>query len=320
MTMTRHRVFLANFIAVILAITLGLWFALPIHSTQQHSILKMGRAGAGPGFIVDATQNPVPRRFYQRILSTSLMTDRILLELIEPKRILALSSKSTLPAPLASRAQGKPIVHGLGPVEALLALHPDLVLMSSIGSMKHTRQLREAGVTVFELGELRGLRTFRLMVSLLGELLGETGAATEYLLDLEHRLQEVSQRRGSRPRIPGLYLSILGSELQGGTVGTSFHDVLETAGVLDVAATQFQGWPTYTAEELLALKPQLIVTRDGMGENLCRHPGLNHLPACRGQGPLVELPGALLDDPGASIIEAADRLSQAIFPSITHSR
>jgi iron complex transport system substrate-binding protein len=186
--------------------------------------------------------------------------------------------------------------------------------------MGHTRQLRDAGITVFELGELHGLRTFRSLITLLGDLLDEPNAAKAYLLDFEEKMNQVSLRRGSRSKIPGLYLSVLGGGLQGGTLGTSFHDVLESAGVFDVAANQYHGWPTYTSEVLLSLKPNVIVTQEGMGESLCRIEGLKLLPACQGRGSIVELPEALLNDPGASIVEAADRLSQAIYPPLTQPK
>lgn len=311
------KIFIVNALAVGLAVSLGVCLAQPNQNTNPVAVVRRVDSNSPIEMMEDALPAPVSSRMYQRIISTSIMTDRILLELVEPKRILALSQAVTFPIHLAMRAQGKPLINGLGPIENILALHPDLVLMTSIGSMGYTRQLREAGLMVIELGELHGLRTFRSMVTRLGLLLNESHAAKEYLIDFEGNLERIKLRRGSHRKVPGLYLSTLGGGLQGGTIGTSFHDVLESAGVSDVAANRFQGWPTYTAEILLSLKPQVIVTYEGMGESLCRNQGLYHLPACKGQGAIVELPEALLNDPGALIVEAADRLSQAVFPALS---
>jgi len=65
---------------------------------------------------------------------------------------------------------------------------------------------------------------------------------------------------------------------------------------------------------VLSLGPKVIVTREGMAASLCRQPGIEQAPACGPNGSIVELPGNLLDDPGASIVEAAGLLAQALFP------
>ena len=43
---------------------------------------------------------------------------------------------------------------------------------------------------------------------------------------------------------------------------------------------RYRDWPAYTAEDLLALDPEWIVTSIGMGQLLCRRPGLDRLRAC----------------------------------------
>jgi ABC-type Fe3+-hydroxamate transport system substrate-binding protein len=109
----------------------------------------------------------------------------------------------------------------------------------------------------------------------------------------------------------GLYVSIYGDALYGGTDGTSYHDVLTAAGVRDAASGRYDGWPRYTPEALLALDPELIVTHGGMMHALCSRSGLDQLRACQ-QRRVVEVDGALLGDPGLSMLDAAEDVFDAI--------
>ena len=68
------------------------------------------------------------------------------------------------------------------------------------------------------------------------------------------------------------------------------------------------------SSRILALAPDVLVTKVGMGAVLCRHAGLEGLSACQKAGGIVELDGPLIDDPGPSMLEAAEALNAAIWP------
>ena len=98
-------------------------------------------------------------------------------------------------------------------------------------------------------------------------------------------------------------------------MGTSYHDVLGAAGLIDVAAGSYHGWPQYRAEELIALAPDLIVTAAGMGDALRRSPGLSAMPALRQPGGVIELDGEVLSDSGLGMLECAEALFAASYPA-----
>lgn len=263
--------------------------------------------------IPDGAGRLVPLRPYQRILSTNLVTDRLLLELCEPSRILAVSTAAAARKRDGYRYQGKRTVDGFGPVEAMVAMQPDLVLINSFGAPGSAERLRDAGIEVFDLGELRGETSLNTIALSLGELLGAPERAQSLLQGFANRFHKVSARRGAQPAMRAMYLSILGHDLQGGTRGTSYHDILVAAGLIDVAAERYKDWPSYSAEQVLALAPELIVTQEGYGSGVCNYPGMNRLPPCLGQGRIIELPGELLDEPGLSVLEAAEMLFALVF-------
>jgi iron complex transport system substrate-binding protein len=263
--------------------------------------------------LIDSTGYPVPLRPYRRIVSTSLVTDRLLLELCEPDRVLAFSNTGARESPWSYRYAGKPSVEGLGALEPLISLKPDLVLMSRFGGPGRVAKLRAAGIEVFDLGELHGVASLGPIAAWVGELIGHPERAQALMHTFERRLQNVAARLGGRPRRTAIYAGAIGQLLIGGTTGTSYHDVLEAAGLIDAAAGRFKDWPQYTSVQIMEMNPELLVTKEGMGNALCVYPGLERLRACS-PGHVIELPAGMIEDPGLTMLETAERLFEAAYP------
>jgi iron complex transport system substrate-binding protein len=313
-----NRTSLANSIALLVALAGTMALGWP-NAGERARTVRTGTPGvegaparvrleSGLFAIPDATGRLVPLRRYHRIVSTNLVTDHLLVELCEPSRILAVSTAAAERKRDGFRYQGMTTVDGFGPAEAMVALQPDLVLTNSFGSPGHSERLRSAGIEVFDLGELRGEKSLSYVALGLGELLEAPARARQLVHSFANRMRRVSAGLGPRKPIRAMYLSTLGPDLQGGTRGTSYHDILVAAGLVDVAAESYRDWPAYAAEQVLALAPEIIVTREGLADGICKYPGMNHAPPCRGQGSIVELPGELLDEPGLAMLEAAEML------------
>lgn len=268
---------------------------------------------AGGEALSDATGVLVPRGPYRRIISGSLLADPILLELCAPDAILAFSAR----APQAQDAQrylGKPSVDAHR-IEDLLSLRPDLVLINSLGEQAFTQKLRDAGLVVFDLGPMRGVQTFLGSVLAIGWLTGRLEAARELALHFQLRLESIARHLPPAARRGALYVGVHGSRLYGGTRGTSYHDVLSYAGLVDVAARDFQGWPSYDPEQLLLLDPEVIVTQTGRRGALCERSELGRLRACTANGQVIELDSRLLDDAGLGMLEASELVHLAAYPA-----
>lgn len=272
--------------------------------------------GGGQG-LVDASGQTVAIAPFRRIVSTDLVTDRLLVELCEPDRIAAFSGAGVRGSQRAFQYAGKPAVEGLGPIESLLVLKPDLVLLHTWGAAGRIAKLRAAGIAVFDLGDLRGLSTLLSSAETLADLLGQPDRGRAFTTSFGRRMQAVAAPLGARPRRTALYLAAVGPGLYGGTAGTSYHDVLTHAGLVDVAASDFADWPRYSAEQVLGMAPDLLVTKADMGAVICRYPGLHRLAACGDRARLIELPAALLDEPGPAMLDAAEALFASAYPDVT---
>jgi ABC-type Fe3+-hydroxamate transport system substrate-binding protein len=283
----------------------GGWQGLPL--AEPVTLPDGGRA------LRDATDALIRLEPYERIASGSLLTDPLLLLLCSPENIVSFSGRAPLTRD-AHRYAGKPSTDATHNIEQLLTLKPDLVLVNSLGERAWVERLRESGLVVFDLGPMWGVETFLHSVSALGELTGRPEAARELAAHFLTRLESVARHLPAAARRKGLYVNILGSHMYGGTRGSSYHDVLTYAGLIDVAANDFQGWPTYTPEVLLTLDPEVIVTHTGLRSSLCERGELGGLTACSPRGAVIEVDGNLVSDAGLAMLDAAELIHHAAYP------
>jgi iron complex transport system substrate-binding protein len=245
----------------------------------------------------------------QRIASVSLVADAALLELCEPQRVVAWSAY-TKEGPRARRLGAHPRLKGISDLEAITALKPDLVLVSTYGGESdRLARLRQAGLTVFAMGPMTGPESYALDAERIGLLLGRQDEGRAVGATLLQRLNRVAADLPAdavRPR--AMYVARIGDVMFGGTKGTSYHEVITKGGCRDAAAERYAGWPQLSVEELLSIAPELILTREGNGDELRRLPGFDRLVNVR----FVELPGWLLEDPGPGTLEAAEALFKAV--------
>lgn len=273
-------------------------------------------ADAGPSgadFAVDARGFSVPARAYQRIVSLNTLSDHLLLELIEPERLIATTQYTRATHVRAWRFGARPAVADSDEIEAILSHTPDLAIVSRFANEAYMERLREAGVQVFDLGEMLGVQTTRASIRALGALLRVEQRAARLEREFVRKLEALEAALALQAPVPGIYLSIYTEHLSGGTLGTSYADVLHYGGVRDLAAEHgYRGFPQYSAEQLLALDPPLIVTHAGRAAAMRAHPQLRALSACGPNGRIIELPENELDDPGLGLAEAAALLREAL--------
>jgi iron complex transport system substrate-binding protein len=277
-------------------------------------IAEVQLPGGGRG-VRDASGTVAPLHAYQRIASASLIADHVLWELCAPERVVAVSDRTKASAAFAFRHTAQTGISSPAELEKIFALHPDLLFINHFGDPRYTARLRERGIVVFDLGEMEGLASLLPNIRVIGKLIGADTAARALADRFATRMRAVAADvpRARWPR--GLYVSAYGKQLYGGTVGTSYHDVLTAAGVVDAAAERYRGWPTFDAEQVLALDPDVLITKHGMGKILCAFPGLGQLRACRGAARIVELDAELADDPGLPMLDVAEELRTAVHGS-----
>lgn len=268
-------------------------------------------AGPRPQVLVDHSGDSLPLRHYDRIASLTTVGDELLLELCEPDRIVAFSAYSMEHGAKRYRFAGKP---GLDPadLERLIALHPDLVLVSRYADARPFARMRDAGLAVYDLGEMRGMATLVPNIHEVAALVGRPERGDRFSARLGERMRQVAADVPPPARKRGLYLGVYGGRMFGGSFGSSYHDVLAAAGLTE-AAERLRDFPEYSTEQVLGLDPDVIVTNEGMAPRICEHGGLSSLRACATPGAVVEVESSLLGDPGPLMLDAADAVRAAVY-------
>jgi len=316
--MNANAVASINLGAVAVAFALSTWAAVAGLSGGDGGRGDGGAAalverGAPRGSLRDHAGADVPLRPYRRIGSGSSVGDDLLLALCEPDRIAALTAYSARRPSDGYRYAGPKHIENLSDIEFLLSLKLDLLLVSNYGDSRHVERLREAMIPVYDLGPMRGMSTFIPNIDEVAKLLGHPERGARFATSFQRRMASVAGDAASALAKDAMYLSSYGGHLFGGTQGTSYHDVLVAAGLVDVAAARFVDWPEYTPEQILNLNPAVIVAKPGMRDAICGRSGFERLRACHPPGIVAEVDDDLLNDPGVRMLEAAEAVRDAAY-------
>ena len=144
----------------------------------------------------------------------------------------------------------------------------------------------------------------------IGALVGEPERAEHLATTYARRMRRVSA--GTSARVRGMYLGPVSNVLYGGARGTSYFDVLDAAGIDDVATVAvYVGLPAYSPEEVLTLAPPWIVAPASGVEAICDHAALRELEACR-EGRVIGIDDDVIGDPGLAMLDAAEAVFEAV--------
>lgn len=263
--------------------------------------------------IVDARGHSVPIQSYQRIVSLMTVADSILLEMVSPQQLVAITAHTHKTHPLGYRFGDRVSLSSSKNLEAVLQLSPDLVVVSRFADEAYMTRLREQGIVVFDLGEMRGVHDTLRQIQWLSSLLNLPERGKRIANNYIRNLKALEQATELLEKPSGIYLNIHGDQFFGGTDGSSYADLLHYGGVIDLAAQQgFKGWPQYNVEQLMKLDPPLIITAPGRQKMICEHTLLSRLSACKSKEAIIELPSGFLNDPGLGLVYAAQSLQTSI--------
>jgi iron complex transport system substrate-binding protein len=288
--------------------------APPARSAGRRAGPAIVESANGQRALLDAGGFAVPLRNYQRIASGSTIADDLLLALAEPERIRVLSSYGRAHSSERQRYGARAEFGGPTNLEQLKRQGVDLLILNHMGAPNELARIRELGIQVFNLGEMRGLATLVPNMRAVGTLLGDPARGERLAHRFTRRMRAVGADIPAQRKKQALYVSAYGGQLFGGGLRSSYHDVLTSAGMIDVAAERFIDFPHYDPEQILLMDPEVVVTQPASRELVCRISGLARLRACAdgGRG-IVVIEDATLGDPGLGMLEAAEELRDKVY-------
>ncbi|HJW71962.1 MAG TPA: ABC transporter substrate-binding protein [Geothrix sp.] len=250
----------------------------------------------------------------QRVVSQAVGTDELLLALADPGQIAALShiSHDAEFSPVAAEARRFPALKD-SDAESVLSFRPDLVLAASFTRPETLALLRRAGVRLVVMDRFDSLEDVFFSIRILGHELGQEARAEALIAQCRQRTNALAARlKGVRPvRVlsAGLYPFTSG-------IGTSFQDLCEHAGAINVAAEAgLKGHAPTPSEKLLAWNVEVLVASDdkNIRARLAEIPHYRAMKAFK-EGHLVVIPGSMLSSVSHHRIDTYELLARALHP------
>jgi iron complex transport system substrate-binding protein len=242
---------------------LALWLIWQLGPSSPGSV-PQGTIVQGDGFpkvLIDqrGRQVVLPQKPV-RIVSVTLATDEILLALVEPARLLAVTDLA-----IDERVSNMPEAAAAVPhkirvdAEQIIALQPDLVFVASYTRGEVVKLLQDIGLALFMFQEFESIAAIQQNIRLVGQAVGEEARAEELVAGMNARLHAVATRlpqAGPRPRV--LYW---GGRGYTGGAHTSLDDLIRHAGGENLAASHgIVGFGNLSPEHVLAMNPEVIFT------------------------------------------------------------
>ena len=254
----------------------------------------------------------------RRVVSVNVGTDEILLSLLPPERIVAVTPLADDPTissvtELAKAVPGRVTLS----TERILALEPDLLVVPPYTRREVLVQLEEGGMEILRIPDCWSVDDIRVHLRFLGEALGEPERAEALVAEMDGVLEGVRKRTDGLPRPRVLFVGINGDTMG---KGTNFDLFVEAAGGINVAAEAgIVGRGLLPLEKGLVLDPDILLVssyrggRKAKGMALDEDPAWDSFRAVR-EGRVFTLNGAHLLSTSHHATKTAEDLARILHP------
>jgi iron complex transport system substrate-binding protein len=230
----------------------------------------------------------------RRIASLNLTADEVLLEILPPGRLVAVTRFADEPGTsnVVGRVPPEVVRFPRADLEQLVALAPDLVVVSQFTAADVLGQIEKSGIRWHRLEGLESLGGIREGILSLGRAVGEEEAARGLAARYDARLSALARllEGAKRPRV--LYWASPYTAGAHSTIGA----IIDGAGAENVGRTLgIEGIAPLGAERAFLADPDVVLIGASFDsvESLRQDPLLGKLRAVR-EGRVVSMPGELL--------------------------
>jgi iron complex transport system substrate-binding protein len=204
-------------------------------------------------------------------------------------------------------------------IEAIVALHPDLVLATkSINRRETVLALEQLRIATYAT-DPRTVEGMLASVAPLAELIGARDAGHQVVAGLRERLDNLKRRMATVAPRRVLFVVWLDPLI---TVGrdTFLADALRWAGAESVIQSS-QDWPQINLEEIVRLQPEYLVLANSRAESslrdfqaLAQFPGWRNLEAV--QNNRVAIISDAVDRPSPRLVDAIEQLARQLHAEV----
>jgi iron complex transport system substrate-binding protein len=203
-------------------------------------------------------------------------------------------------------------------VERIIALHPEVILVSTASQLEaFTAQLEAQSIAVY-VTDPHDLEGVLRSIMAIGELLGESDHAAQLVANLRQRTVAVEER--VRPTKPlQVFFQLSPEPLYTAGRDAFVTDLIKRAGGESVTHDVPGAWPRYSAESAVAARPEAIIMASAESMGGTANDGiaapLNKSPAALA-GRVYKVNGDFLTRPGPRLIDGLEQIARALHPDV----
>lgn len=264
----------------------------------------------------------------KRIVSYSISTDEILMALVKPGRIAALSRLVDDPGVSSIVQEAKIIPNRVkgNSMEGVLAFHPDLVIIPDFHPPEMLQSARELGLKVYIYKTPSDIKGVKRSIRQLAALTGEKDKGEAVITKMEEKIKRVQQQLVGIPASQRKRVIQLRSEGAFYAPDNSFGDVCRHAGVSDATLElKYPGAMEITQEKVVELNPDIIFVPDwdydgkhepeGEKRKILDNPSYRGMKAVQ-QGKVYTISGALVLTVSQYIADAVEEVARMSYPEV----
>ena len=206
--------------------------------------------------------------------------------------------------------------------EAILALHPDLVLASEINPPELVASLEQLGLTVYYLKNPATLEEMYANLETVGKLTGQGIKAAALVDSLKARVAAVDAKIAPLNSGPTVYYELDASDpTKPYTAGPgTFVDLLiSRAGGSNVGANLTSQWAQISLEQLVVTNPNIIILGDSaygtLAESVKSRSGWEALDAVKNDR-IFPFDDNLVSRPGPRLVDGLEALAKLLHPGV----
>lgn len=201
-------------------------------------------------------------------------------------------------------------------VERIIALHPQLILVSTASQLEaFTRQLDAQGIAVY-VTDPHDLEAVLRSINAIGDLLGESERAAQLVSELRARVTATEARVKDVQPVKVFY-QLSAEPLYTAGRESFVTDLIRRGGGVSVTRDVPGAWPRFSAESAIAAQPEAIImaTAESMGgsSNSGVATSLSKSPAALA-GRVYKINGDYVSRPGPRLVDGLEQIAKALHP------
>jgi iron complex transport system substrate-binding protein len=264
----------------------------------------------------------------KRIISMSAGVDEILLDMLNPQRIIAVTYLADNPTISSVSAKAKAIpgrVKG-NSAEEIITMSPDLVIMPDWAGLSTVNTLRDMGITVYVYKTPASLGEIQDSINNIAVLVGEKETGIKMVEKMQAQLDKTWSMVNKIPENKRRCIVALSQMGAFGAKGTTFDDLCKHANIINgVALTGITKNESLSKEQIVAINPDVLLLPSwdatGKGElstyadEVKNDPAYMNIKAVRNDR-LIHVHDNYLYSISQYAANAVDELARGVYPEL----